>query len=376
MENLNSEINEERTKKSKLFLKKLESNMHFDSDYTGGLLSFDWLDEIEKSCPFIDIIVRIPKFALIKEEEVVKIEKAKKITVSSVKDLTKHANYINKINKKDKSVEPKKILESRNEETYNIYENRFLYTLIDEIAKFIAKKEKLLNDFEIKDNKTFEYDASTSTSDEKVKIQLKITSESIPTSKVDDSIKEELKSIKERLKRVKEYLVSWQRSEMVKALDEEHVSLIKPPIKKTNLILKNPNFRVAVSLWEYLYNHNNDDSNEEKDNLDNNGNDVLKGFVDHSFLIDYFVMDSITNYKREQKKNMSKYAIVLLTEEIRRVVSLLLSCGYKITDEELLNMIAKEINREKNNRLIGVNDVKRKFKNALDEYLERVQDYL
>ena len=39
-------------------------------------------------------------------------------------------------------------------------------------------------------------------------------------------------------------------------------------------------------------------------------------------------------------------------------------------------MIAKEINREKNNRLIGVNDVKRKFKNALDEYLERVQDYL
>ena len=109
MENLNSEINEERTKKSKLFLKKLESNMHFDSDYTGGLLSFDWLDEIEKSCPFIDIIVRIPKFALIKEEEVVKIEKAKKITVSSVKDLTKHANYINKINKKDKSVEPKKM---------------------------------------------------------------------------------------------------------------------------------------------------------------------------------------------------------------------------------------------------------------------------
>lgn len=376
MDNFSIEVNEEKQKKSKTFLNKLESDMHFNSDYTGDLLSFDWLDEIEKACPFIDIIVRIPKIALIREEEVVKIEKSKKITVASVKDLTKHTHYINKVDKKTDSVEPKKILDVRSEETFNIYENRFLYTLISDMDKFIYEKEKLLDNFAVRDNKSLEYTASTVTTNEKVNVEVKVVSESLPTSKVDDDIKEELKSIKARLKRVKEYIGSWQKSEMIKSLEKAHVSFIKPPIKKTNLILKNPNFRIAVTLWEYLNNYDYEDRDEEKDNIDNDGNDILKGFLDHSFLIDYFVMDSMTAYKREQKKNMSKYAVILLTEEIRRIVSLLLSSGYKITDEELLNMIAKEINKEKSERLVGVDDVKKKFKSALDEYLERVQDYL
>lgn len=376
MDNFSIEVNDERQKKSKTFLNKLESDMHFNSDYTGDLLSFDWLDEIEKACPFIDIIVRIPKIALIREEEVVKIEKSKKITVASVKDLTKHTHYINKVDKKTDSVEPKKILDVRSEETFNIYENRFLYTLISDMDKFIYEKEKLLDNFAVRDNKSLEYTASTVTTNEKVNVEIKVVSESLPTSKVDDDIKEELKSIKARLKRVKEYIGSWQKSEMIKSLEKAHVSFIKPPIKKTNLILKNPNFRIAVTLWEYLNNYDYEDRDEEKDNIDNDGNDILKGFLDHSFLIDYFVMDSMTAYKREQKKNMSKYAVILLTEEIRRIVSLLLSSGYKITDEELLNMIAKEINKEKSERLVGVDDVKKKFKSALDEYLERVQDYL
>lgn len=376
MDNFSIEVNEERQKKSKTFLNKLESDMHFNSDYTGDLLSFDWLDEIEKACPFIDIIVRIPKIALIREEEVVKIEKSKKITVASVKDLTKHTHYINKVDKKTDSVEPKKILDVKSEETFNIYENRFLYTLISDMDKFIYEKEKLLDNFAVRDNKSLEYTASTVTTNEKVNVEIKVVSESLPTSKVDDDIKEELKSIKARLKRVKEYIGSWQKSEMIKSLEKAHVSFIKPPIKKTNLILKNPNFRIAVTLWEYLNNYDYEDRDEEKDNIDNDGNDILKGFLDHSFLIDYFVMDSMTAYKREQKKNMSKYAVILLTEEIKRIVSLLLSSGYKITDEELLNMIAKEINKEKSERLVGVDDVKKKFKSALDEYLERVQDYL
>lgn len=376
MDNFSIEVNEERQKKSKTFLNKLESDMHFNSDYTGDLLSFDWLDEIEKACPFIDIIVRIPKIALIREEEVVKIEKSKKITVASVKDLTKHTHYINKVDKKTDSVEPKKILDVRSEETFNIYENRFLYTLINDMDKFIYEKEKLLDNFVVRDNKSLEYTAFTVTTNEKVNVEVKVVSESLPTSKVDNDIKEELKSIKARLKRVKEYIGSWQKSEMIKSLEKAHVSFIKPPIKKTNLILKNPNFRIAVTLWEYLNNYDYEDHDEEKDNIDNDGNDILKGFLDHSFLIDYFVMDSMTAYKREQKKNMSKYAVILLTEEIRRIVSLLLSSGYKITDEELLNMIAKEINKEKSERLVGVDDVKKKFKSALDEYLERVQDYL
>lgn len=374
MDNFKCEVEEDVKDRTDIFLKKLGSEMFFKSDYEGNLVSFDWVDIIEEACPYIDIIVRQPKIALIREENTVKIEKSKKITVASIKDLSKHTEYINKVDKKTKSVEPKKILDVRNEETYNIYENRFLYTLIDSLLKFVLEKEELLNNFELSDDKVLEYSAKTVTDFEKIDIELKVTSETLPTAKVDKKIKDEIKKIKARIKRIKEYISSWQRSEMYKALDKAHVSFIKPPIKKTNIILKNPNFRIAVKLWEYLLKFEDDEDTKENDT--DNGNDVLKGFLDHSFLIDYLVLDSLVPSKREQKKKMAKNAVLLLKEEIRRIVDLLLSVGIEITDEELLNMIAKEIKKDKSERLVGIDDVKKKFKNAMEEYLERAQEYL
>ena len=75
---------------------------------------------------------------------------------------------------------------------------------------------------------------------------------------------------------------------------------------------------------------------------------------------------------------MTQYAVVILTEEINRVMDLLASCGYKTTEEELLSLIAKELKEEKKNRSVSVNadDVKKKFKSAMEEYLERTQKYL
>lgn len=374
MDSFNIEISEDKSKKCQQFFKKLDSQMVFKSSFSGSLLSFDWLDEIENACPFIDIIIRIPKFALIREEEVVKIEKSKKITLDSVKDLSKHTNYINKADKKTNTVEPNKILDVRSEETFNIYENRFLYTLLYDLDKFLASKEKLLKNFDLKDNKILGYKGVTSTNEEKINIEVTMTSSSLATSNNNDAFKDDLKKIKERVKRVRQYISSWQKSDMMKALDAANISLVKPPLKKTNLILKNPNFRIAVTLWEYLnkYEENNE---SEKDNV-NSESDVLKGFMNHAFLIDYMVLDSMSKYKREQKRNMVKYSIILLNEEIKRVVSLLSSCGYDISNEELLNLIAKEINKEKSDRLVGVDDVKKKFKSAFDEYLERVQENL
>lgn len=375
MDNILLEPNKQEKQNNKIFLKKLESQMAYKSDYTGDLISFDWVDEIEAACPYIDIIIRNPKFALVREENVVKVEKAKKITVASVKDLAKHTENINKVSK-DKSVEVKKILDVRNEETYNIYENRFLYTLINQLIRFVLKKEELLNNFELSDNKLLEYAANTETELEKINIEVKITSTVLPSAKVDKKIKEEIKNIKQRIKRIKQFFASWEKSEMVKALDKAHVPFVNPPIKKTNIILKNPNFRIAVKLWEFINNYDYEDKDDKKENVDDDANDILKGFLDHSFLIDYLVLDSMVPLKREQKKKMAQHAILLLTEELKRIVNLLLSCGYEITEEDILKLIAKEIKEDSSNRLVGTDDVKKKFKNAMEEYLERTKEYL
>ena len=265
---LKIEKDEKKLNKSRLFLEKLESDMEYKSLYNGDLISFDWLDEIEFACPYIDIIVRNPKLTLIQEENLVKVERSKRITVASVKDLAKHTQYIDEVDKKTNDVRPSKILDIRNEETFNIYENRFLYTLINDLERFMASKERLLNNFELNKNKTLEYKAASLTTDEKVNIEVKVTSYSLPSKQEDKKLEEEIKKAKERLKKVKDYLSSWDRSEMVKALKKEHVKFISPPLKKTNILLKNPNFKIAVRLWDIIRTYKKKKKDQSKDSDD------------------------------------------------------------------------------------------------------------
>ena len=376
MAKLENLVDETLNENSKVFLKNTNSDMHFKSDFLGDSLSFEWMDEMEKACPFIDIIVRNPKVALVQEEMVVKVEKAKKITVASVKDLARHTNYISKLNEKTKDIEPKKILDIRNEETYNIYENRFLYSLIYTMNKFILEKEDLLNELEVNNKKVLEYKADTTTLKEKVDISLKITSTSIPNDDTNKNIEEEIENIKQRIKRVKEYITSWQRSEMVKALDKAHITLINSQVKKTNIILKNPNFQIAVKLWDYLRNYYLNDTKNLKENFDTDGNNIIKVFLDRSFLMNYFVLDSIAASKKEQKEKLSKYAILMCAEEIYKIISLLMSLGIKIDENEFMRFISDEIKKQKKIQSSGSDAVKRKFKKEMDEYMERIKDYL
>ena len=91
------EVDEQLKTKSSNFIKNIKSGMHLTSDVNSDINDLEWLEIIEEVCPYLDNIVRAPKVALVSESEVRKIEKAKKTGVESVKDLSKHTDYIDKI---------------------------------------------------------------------------------------------------------------------------------------------------------------------------------------------------------------------------------------------------------------------------------------
>ena len=172
---LEEAIDEKLEEKYKSISKKTNSYMRFKSNFSGKVLSFEWLDKVEYACPYIDTLIRVPKVALVREEEVIEVERAKKVNVDSVKHLVKHTNLINNVTKENE-VEPLKILDIRNEETFNIYENRFLYTLLDSLTKFIIEQEELLDELELKNSKVLEYLADSKYETERIHIELRITS--------------------------------------------------------------------------------------------------------------------------------------------------------------------------------------------------------
>ena len=370
-----SDIDVNLKMKKEKFVEKTVSDFKYKSNYMGDVLNLEWLDEIESACPNIDTIVRRAKFALVKETEIVRMEKSKNVTVESIKDLAKHSNYIEKHNPDTNEVMPTKILNVRSEETFNIYENRFLFTLINTMDNFIYKREQELKDLTVNDEKTLLYKGNSEIGSETVHIDLKITSVINNSKDVNKKIKEELKVLFKRIKRVKEYMSSWKRSEMYKELEKARVAEVIPPIKKTNIILKNPNFQIAVRLWDYLRLYELDDNENIRDNMNREQNDLIK-FVDQSFLKNYCVLDSISKLKSTQKHKMTDYLVLMLLDEIENTLAMIRSCGYDMSDEQLLTLLLKETKNKKNNRLVGSDDVKKKFKSAMDEYLERMQDCL
>lgn len=369
------EVDEQLKIKSSNFIKNIKSGMHLTSDVNSDINDLEWLEIIEEVCPYLDNIVRAPKVALVSESEVRKIEKAKKTGVESVKDLSKHTDYIDKIDPVTGDVQPSKILVVYREETFNTYENRFIYTLILTLLRFLTEKEELLKDMKPKNEKLLQYSASTSNGKEKVKVDVKISTKPTRLGSDDNDLEKELNSIRKRIEKMKKFINSWLASELITSLQKQHAILVMPPIKKTNLILKNPNFQMATKLWNFLYSVD-ESKNSNINGLDSKGDELLRGILDDSFLMDYYVLDSISIDKKKQKDSLCKYALLMIMNQVQRAVDILLQNGIKISEQELLRLLSTEIEKKANISQLGSQDIKNKFKKEMDEYLALANQYL
>ena len=165
--------------KSKKFIDDVDSSLRIKIDSKREIKDIEWIEKMEEIIPYIDNILRSPNRFIVNEEEIVKIELARKITVDSIKHLSKNTNLIQSIDKKTGDVTPSKILNINKEESYNTYENRLIYTLIQNMKMFIERRKHTLEENVNKQNKndkSLDYKALSKTDKEKVEVNLSLNS--------------------------------------------------------------------------------------------------------------------------------------------------------------------------------------------------------
>ena len=138
---LYEKVNKEKTTN---FIEKIDSNLRVQTQVKKTVKDVEWIEKMEETIPYIDNILRAPNRFIVNEEEIVKIELARKITVDSIKHLSRNTNLIQSIDKETGDVRPSKILNIKKEENYNTYENRLIYTLIQNMKLFIDNRKKTL----------------------------------------------------------------------------------------------------------------------------------------------------------------------------------------------------------------------------------------
>ena len=353
----NSEIEE--------FYNGLTSSLDINVDYDKTEFNLEWLTMMEDTIRYIDNILRNPNRFIVNEEDVVKIELARRITVESIKHLSRNTNLIQEYDKETGDIKPSKILNINKEESYNTYENRFIYSLIQNMRTYLMFKKKSLESVQsAKDDKKLKFSGSTKVGKTKYEITVNLT------SSLDDSVEEDensLEKVMERITKLENRITDLTSSEVYKILNKLHIALVTSPIKKTNVILKNTNFQYALKLWNYMQEHMNADMDNVKDSKNEKVEGKVKNYSNELFLLEYLVLDSYTNADNKKdnkhKKEVSKKIVNSMLQRLLEMDT--------IDKKEILELIDKYYTVIKYRNVVNDKEIFDKFKASIKSYRDK-----
>ena len=348
------------------FNNRFESKLHVNKNANKVDVNFEWLDIMEDTVQYLDNILRNPNRFIINEEDVVKIELARRVTVDSIKHLAKNTNLIQDIDKKTGDVKPAKILNINKEESFNTYENRFVYTIVQNMRMFLErKKSSLVGESSFKSSNQLSYSGNCSLGEEKVGIEIKINSDINSASQVVDK---NGNGIEARIEKMSQRITDLTSTEVYKNLSRLHVALVTSPIKKTNVILKNVNFQYAMKLWNYMQEHVNDNSSvETNDDATYDDNGKLKKYFDESFLLDYLATRTLTDFN-SKKVDKEKISERLIGNFVEKIIDL--NAG--ISEEQLANLVARQFTVIKYRNVVTDRKIQKIYRDAIDRYLKKI----
>lgn len=211
----------------------------------------DWIEAIEKALPALHECVMKPRKFIEEDREVVNIAMARNITTESIRHLMQHSDMIDKYADNGNTVIPNRILNVFKEESLNIYENRFICTLVAELQHFVNKrynvifensKDELGSFFELESR----VDNYTETVDYKIRINIRDKQNDVDNENENDGIFS-------RLEKIYRHVNGLATTEFINQMRQ--YPAVRHPIVKTNVIGKNENYKKCYELWNFIYSY-------------------------------------------------------------------------------------------------------------------------
>lgn len=356
----------------------------------------NFLDVVIGAYPSLLKICRDPKKTLAYMQEVVAMEKAKKVDSESIRHLASHTQYIRDINEQNEVI-PSKILSTYAEDNIGIYENRFIKSLINRVIVFLDTRLKLMDEnLESISADEIRYKNNIKLSHRKIDLEINI--------KISNEILDETQKARELFDKTKNALDKYRALKgtgLYQAVAK--FKDVVPPIMKTNIILHNPDFKIAYNLWLYIDRTTEVGYNVQSDEKTNDDDDVILNDFNHIgvFLINDLMHqrgiqsleafdgeknvrelkhDDITKYELEPKdiklshQEISEYLLSRISEifEEKYKESLSQGLSYEMSVKRVFREMIDVLNRIYPN-LFGVNTEDMKKTPELLEILKRKQ---
>lgn len=205
-----------------------------------------WLGVIEESLDALNRITEHPRRFVTSNEEVVPVALARKITADSVRHLSMNTQFI--ASSKGGEIQPTKILNVTVEETYDLYENRFIYHLIQRLVTFIDKRTDVIF-WSTGDEtcNTLQMHSKVDDAYEQIEYKLEMKVKNTQSFAENDS---DNMSVFMRIDRVRRMVMALRTSAFCDLM--KGCARVRSPIQRTNTIMKDPDYRVCYRLWQFL----------------------------------------------------------------------------------------------------------------------------
>ena len=208
-----------------------------------------WLSVVEEGLTAIFNIVDKPRRFITTSEEVVPVALAKKITADSVRHLSQNTQFI--VANAKGEIQPTKILNVTTEESYDLYENRFVYHLIQRLFAFVDKRTDVIfwsTGDETCDVMSMESSIDDAYEEISYKVEMKIRNRQSLVENDTDNM-----SIFKRIDRVRRMSRVLRSSSFCDIMNG--CARVYSPIQRTNLMMKDPDYRTCYKLWQFIENY-------------------------------------------------------------------------------------------------------------------------
>ena len=206
----------------------------------------EWISVIEDSLDAINNVIEKPRRFITTEQEVVPVSLAKKISADSVRHLSQNTQFLAPSD--DGGVHPTKILNVSMAETYDLYENRFVYHLIQRLLTFVDRRTDVIfwsTGNEVRNR--FTMHSKICDAYEEIEYNVEMTVKDRQNFAENDA--DNMDTFM-RIDRVRRLVMALRGSSFCQLM--KGCSVVRSPIQRTNLIMKDPNYRKCFQLWQFM----------------------------------------------------------------------------------------------------------------------------
>ena len=297
-----------------------------------------WLTVIEDSLDALNTIIEKPRRFVATTEEVVPVALARKITAQSVRHLSMNTHLI--ASSENGDIQPTRVLNTVQEDSYDLYENRFIYHLIQKLVVFIDKRTDVLfwsTGDEVRNTMVLESKIDDAYEEIEYKLEMKVKNHQSFAENDADHM-----DVFMRIDRVRRMTMALYKSAFCELM--AGCAKVHSPIQRTNLLMKDPNYRKCYQLWQFLESYEDVGYTIEEQNaaLEFDEEYLIQVYI--NLISSYAVFKSLTNEVEERNLDeLSKAFHQVLKPKFVKQIREEIVDDYNIPDVEIRQVIVEEV---------------------------------